>query len=223
MKNLFLLYHVLCRVTKPLLVGGCVRDMLIGVKPKDFDIVIPHDFEQEQLISILVNTGFSVKEAGLRFLVIHAAKDGENFEIAYFRNDGKYVNGKPESVSPGCIETDANRRDFTINSVYFDWQESRYGDKLPRINEGVLIDPTKQGVSDIQSRTLRFVGRAKDRISEDPMRVFRFYRFCSKGFTPTPKTLRIVREQFNDCFSRLNGSGREAVREELEKAMLKGI
>lgn len=215
--ELYVLYYALSQITQPYLVGGCVRDMLLGKEPKDYDICIP-PVNEDILLKILCDAGFSVKETGIRFLVYNASKNGNNFELAFFRKDNEYINGKLTSVSYGDLISDANRRDFTINALYFKWNISRQKDFLPILSEGDIIDPTGKGIADIKTRTLRFVGKPKDRIKEDPMRVFRFYRFLStKNLIANPKSIRAVREMFSNSVKLLSDHGGEGIREELEK------
>lgn len=207
--QLLQLMLIINQYTSPLLVGGCVRDMLIGAQPKDYDIVIEENGLFDILSNDLADNGWKVKEAGLRFNVLHVSKDGVDYEIAAFRNDGEYVDGKPAKVYDGDIETDASRRDFTVNALYYD----PFNDEI--------LDPTGKGLYDIESRTLRFVGKAKDRIAEDPMRVFRFYRFIQKGFKPNSKCLREVRTAFPNAIKRLTECGGfEGMREEIERIVM---
>jgi len=187
------------------LVGGCVRDRLMHRCPKDYDIVT--DTPLGDIIPYFKTAGWSVDTVGLQFLVLAVAKHGRQYEIARFRNDGTYGDGRhPDSVEPGTIEQDAARRDFTVNALYADpWT-------------GKIIDPTKKGWLDLQNRVLRFVGKPKDRIKEDYLRIFRFYRFLAKGFKPDPKSLRACRELFTEAYPKITP---ERVRNEIEKIVLK--
>jgi hypothetical protein len=183
------------------LVGGCVRDSIIGKKPKDFDLVskLPYDV----LVSVFKDNGFETIESGKQFLVLSVKKNDEIFEIANFRKDSLTSDGRrPDSVEIGNIFDDAQRRDFTVNALYFNLSSRK------------LLDPTGDGFEDILSKTLKFVGKPQDRIKEDSLRGIRFYRFISKGFTPDPKSLRAVRERFNDI---INTTDSERIRAEIEK------
>lgn len=185
------------------LVGGCVRDSLLGEKPKDFDIVT--DIHMDKLEKIFTENGWSVDSVGKQFLVLFISKDGYQYEIANFRLDGNYSDGRrPDKVEIGDINTDAARRDFTVNSIYYD-----------PIN-GSYIDPNN-GLKDIRDRKLKFIGRPKDRISDDFLRVFRFYRFITKGFTPDKRSLKACRELFNKAYLKTTP---ERVRMEIEKMVL---
>lgn len=187
------------------LVGGCVRDILMNKKPKDFDIVT--DINMDILEKELQVSGWSISKTGENFLIINAYKNNQRFEIANFRKDGIYLNGRqPESVEIGDINDDANRRDFTVNAIYY----NPFSD--------IFIDPTSKGLEDIKNKTLRFIGRPHDRIKEDYLRVIRFYRFLDKGFVAHPKSLRACRELFADCIAKTKP---ERIREEIEKIVFK--
>lgn len=183
------------------LVGGCVRDLLLKKTPKDYDIVT--DAHYNSLIEIFTDSGWYVQTVGSHFLVCVVYKNGKHYEISNFRKDGFYLDGRrPLSVEAGTIDDDAFRRDFTINALYLN----------PFSN--VIIDPTKSGLNDLKTKTLRFIGRAEDRLKEDNLRAFRFYRFIAKGFKPHKPHLKVVRTMFNDCCKNTNP---ERVREEMEK------
>lgn len=185
---------------KTYLVGGCVRDMLLGKTPKDYDIVTTANMEYvRQHLSM---NGWKVDTVGDHFMVYAVSKDGQQFEVANFRKDVGSDGRRPESVLIGTLEEDAARRDFTVNSIYYD------------PFSGSFIDPNN-GRKDIQDRVLRFIGRPHDRIKEDYLRVFRFYRFLAKlGFEGHPKSLRACREMFNEAYSKTTP---ERVRMEIER------
>ena len=186
------------------IVGGSVRDMLTGQPAKDFDIVTSVQMFAMKLK--FEQAGWKVSETGQVFLVLSISKDGRQYEIANFRKDGVYLDGRrPESVEIGTLKDDANRRDFTVNALYYNY------------NTGELLDPTEQGFSDVKRRVLRFIGKPKDRIQEDYLRIFRFYRFLAKGFMPDPKSLRACREYFNEGYPKITP---DRVREEIEKMSL---
>lgn len=191
------------RTSNSYLVGGCVRDYMLHVEPKDFDIVT--DIKYNQLEKDFTEAGWKVNATGKAFLVLSISKNGRQYEIANFRKDGVYKDGRrPETVEIGTIEEDAARRDFTVNALYFD------------LNTYETVDPTGKGKSDLEKRILRFIGKPQDRIQEDYLRVFRFYRFLTKGFKPDPKSLRAVREYFNEAYPQVTP---ERVRAELEKML----
>lgn len=183
------------------LVGGCVRDKFLKLTPHDYDIVT--DVPIEVSTKLFEEAGWKVKECGEAFLVMNISKDGHQFEIANFRKDGVYLDGRrPEKVEIGTIIEDAFRRDFTINALYEDPLS------------GKVLDPTGLGLKDLENKILRFIGKASERIEEDNLRVFRYYRFLLKGFTPDKNSLKACRRVFNDVY--LNTTP-ERVRLELEK------
>lgn len=184
------------------LVGGCVRDGFLGKEPKDFDIVT--DVSMDVSTPLFEANGFNVKECGEAFLVLNISKDGEQWEIANFRKEGIYLDGRrPTKVDIGTIEDDAFRRDFTVNALY------------ENPVTGAILDPTGKGLSDIKNRTLRFIGNPKERIQEDYLRVFRFYRFvATKNLIADSKSMKACRQYFNEAY--LNTTP-ERVRLELER------
>lgn len=183
------------------LVGGSVRDAVLGQRPKDFDFTT--DVPYDTLVWKFTEAGFKVKETGKNFLVMIVSKGGEDFEIANFRKDGTYEDGRrPESVDIGTLDDDAQRRDFTVNALYF------------RLSDNLLLDPSGQGIPDVKERVLRFVGKPEDRLNEDSLRAFRFYRFLSRGFTAAPKDLRAVRTLFKEAYTRTDPA---RVMQEIEK------
>lgn len=203
----------LCLIIKPFttqlfFVGGCVRDMILGKQPHDFDIVMDGDLDK--ITEELIKNDWKVNEAGKNFLVLIAGKFNEitnvteTFEIALFRKDGTYEDGRrPTFVEIGTIYDDAERRDFTINSLYYD----------PFTNK--IYDPTKKGLKDIDQKLIRFNGSPAQRIKEDSLRIFRMYRFASQlGFDIDPMAIRISRREFDQAFKTLSS---ERVRLELEK------
>ena len=169
-------------------VGGCVRDSILGYLPKDFDFAT--DIDYDTLETMFKEAGFKVQEEGKAFLVMIVSKNGEQYEIANFRTDGMYEDGRrPESVQIGTIYDDAQRRDFTINALYFN------------LTTKLVQDPNGTGIKDILSKTLRFVGKPADRLKEDSLRAFRFYRFLKRleGFEAHPSSLKAVRAGFKEA------------------------
>lgn len=167
------------------LVGGCVRDLLLGNNPNDFDLVT--DGNLDHIEKDLRTNGWTINEAGKSFLVLIASKDDKQYEVALFRKDGTYIDGRrPDSVAVGDILTDSERRDFTINSLYFD-----------PFNQA-LLDPTNKGLDDLKNKVIRFNGKkAEERVLEDHLRIIRAYRFSSRlGFSLHPKTLKACRKHF---------------------------
>ena len=203
MKNdLLQIFMILSQFSnKNYLVGGCVRDKFLGLKPNDYDICT--DIPLDIMTPSFEKNGWKVKECGEAFLVLNISKNGNQYEIANFRKDGVYLDGRrPESVEIGTIEEDAQRRDFTINALYYD----------PFTNE--ILDPTGKGLTDIKDKRLRFIGKPTDRIQEDMLRVFRFYRFLKKGFNPDRRSLKACRKFYTLAHENTTP---ERVRMEIEK------
>ena len=184
------------------LVGGCVRDYLIGKTPKDFDIVT--DCPIETLIPILEDNNWKINEAGKQFFVLIASKGNEQYEIANFRKDGTYIDGRrPSSVDIGSIQDDATRRDLSINSLYYN----------PYVDE--ILDPTSNGLDDIKNKLIRMNGKPESRIKEDLLRIMRVYRFSKQlGFEIHKKTLVACRTHFSEMTKTIPG---ERIMSEVEK------
>ncbi len=156
--------------------GGCVRDRLLGIPIKDYDIAT--DARPEVVQRLFDNT----VAVGAKFGVIMVIIEGEPFEVATFRADAPYVDGRrPSSVSFGTIEEDAKRRDFTIGGMYYDPFEDR------------LID-TVGGMRDLRAGIIRAIGNPYDRFAEDHLRVLRAARFAARlNFTIEPETHKAMR------------------------------
>ncbi|MCE5251187.1 CCA tRNA nucleotidyltransferase [bacterium] len=160
-----------------LFVGGAVRDMIMGNEPKDYDIATNaslHDIER------LFD---SVYPVGSRFGVSLVVIGDHSFEVACFRKDGIYEDGRrPSSVEPGCETDDAERRDFTINALFFDPLENRIIDHIG-------------GIQDIHNRTIRAVGDPRIRFREDRLRMLRAVRFAARfQFSVDDETMRAIKE-----------------------------
>ncbi len=143
------------------LAGGCVRDTLLGRPPKDFDIAT--NALPENILSLFPNA----IEVGKAFGVVRAPVGNVVFEIATFRSDLSYSDGRhPDAVKFADAAHDALRRDFTINAMFYDPVA------------GKLIDYVG-GKKDLDDRTIRFVGDDDARIKEDHLRMLRAVRFAA--------------------------------------------
>jgi len=141
--------------------GGCVRDLLRGLPPKDIDIAT--DARPETVQQLFPRT-YAV---GAHFGVIVALENGFQFEVATFRSDGAYLDGRrPVQVHFATAEEDAARRDFTINGMFFDPEA------------GELIDFVG-GRADLEARLVRAIGEPADRFAEDRLRMLRAVRFAT--------------------------------------------
>lgn len=181
-----------------MLAGGCVRDTIRGVEPKDFDIATSATPDEVRKI-------FSKTiPVGAHFGVIIVLEDETAFEVATFRNDGPYVDGRrPESVSYGTIEEDVSRRDFTVNGLYED------------LRKNAVIDLVK-GQEDLKKKIIRAIGDPKKRFQEDHLRMLRAVRFAVQlGFEIEPGTLAAIKE-LHPLLAKVS---RERVRDELCKIL----
>lgn len=161
------------------LVGGGVRDLLLGREPKDFDVVT--DARPEEVKGLFRNC----RLIGRRFLLAHVHFGPEIIEVATFRgHPGLAEAGEGETVEGrivrdnvyGTFHEDAARRDFTINSLYYD------------IRDFSLVD-TSGGLEDLKAGVVRLIGDPETRYREDPVRMLRAVRFAAKlGFRLHPDT-----------------------------------
>ncbi|SIN98389.1 poly(A) polymerase [Singulisphaera sp. GP187] len=145
--------------------GGCVRDVLLGLEPADYDVAT--DATPEQVMAIF---GRRTIPVGVSFGVVRVrdSRGGGEVEVATFRSDGAYVDGRhPESVVFSSPEQDAERRDFTINGMFSD------------PFSGEVIDYVG-GRADLDARILRAIGDPWARFREDKLRLLRAIRFASR-------------------------------------------
>lgn len=155
--------------------GGCVRDALLGLDPQDIDIAC--DALPEKIQSLFPRT----VAVGARFGVVLVMEGNTEMEVATFRRDGVYEDGRhPSSVSYGSAAEDARRRDFTINALYYD----PFDDSLLDFVEGA---------KDLKTGVLRAIGDANQRFEEDALRLLRAVRFVLKfGLAVEPNTLAAI-------------------------------
>ena len=147
------------------MVGGCIRDLLLNIQPKDFDIAT--NAHPDQVTAIFKNS----RIIGRRFKIVHVRIDRQIIEVSTFRKKpsevNKLRNGVVQDNAFGTIEEDAQRRDFTMNAIFYD----------PINNH--LYDPF-YGKKDIENRNINFIGNPEQRINEDPVRLLRAIRFHAK-------------------------------------------
>lgn len=151
------------------LVGGGVRDLLVGKAPKDFDVAT--NATPNQVKNLFRNS----RIIGRRFKLVHILFHRDIIEVATFRscqdNDDRQLHNEKGMLVRdnvfGNIHDDALRRDFTINALYYDVQNS-------------LIVDLAGGFADIKNQTIRMIGNPSKRYQEDPVRMLRAIRFCSK-------------------------------------------
>jgi poly(A) polymerase len=143
------------------LVGGYVRDLLVGINSNDYDIAT--DLEPESLLEIATKKNLKVFPTGLKHGTITLLLDGKTLEITTFRKDFEN-NGRHCSVQfTKSIKEDALRRDFTINAIYLD-------------SKGIFYD-FHSGKIDLEKSRVKFIGTPEQRINEDYLRILRFFRF----------------------------------------------
>lgn len=164
-------------------VGGCVRDSIIGRQIHDWDICT--SATPDEMLEIFKDK--KVIETGLKHGTITVVVKGESYELTTFRIDGKYSDSRrPDSVifTSSLIE-DLKRRDFTINAMAYNDDEG-------------LIDPFG-GLEDIEYKKIQCVGSAKDRFGEDALRILRAIRFASQlEFVITPETSYEINKQYKN-------------------------
>lgn len=162
------------------IVGGAIRDLVLrpNILPKDLDIAT--SASPEDIFRLFKNTQF----VGEAFGVCLVTLNNFQFEITTFRKEGKYQNRrKPESISKGTFEEDSNRRDFTINCLYFNPVKRR------------IIDP-HSGLQDIQNKRIHCVGDPEQRLHEDALRILRMARFSANlHFSISNKSLQAAQRQ----------------------------
>lgn len=158
------------------LVGGCIRDMLLEAQPKDFDVATSAKPEQ---VKRLFNNAMII---GRRFRIVHVRFGREVIEVTTFRAHHDQSSSRREAEKSntgmllrdnvyGDLESDALRRDFTVNALYYD----------PESEE--ILD-FAAGLQDLQEREIRIIGDAAERYREDPVRMLRAVRFSAKlGFS----------------------------------------
>ena len=179
-------------------VGGCVRDLVMGREPDDYDIVTSARPEEVQALF-----GATVP-VGIRFGVVLVIEGGKTFEVATFRTEDGYVDGRrPTQVAFSSAEEDVKRRDFTVNGLLLDPVTNRIVDYV-------------DGLADIDRRVIRTIGPPVERFSEDHLRMLRAVRFAANlGFTIDPPTFSAIRERA-PLICRISA---ERIREEMTKLL----
>ncbi len=182
-----------------LFAGGCVRDKLLGREPKDFDIAT--SARPEQVLKLFPKSN----EVGAHFGVVIAKYRGKHVEIATFRTDGSYKDGRrPETVTFSTPEQDAQRRDFTVNGLF------------ERPESGEVIDFVG-GVADLQAGVLRAIRNPVARFTEDALRLLRAVRFSVVlGLEIEQVTLAAL----SRCASLLAKISPERIRDEFSKILM---
>lgn len=185
------------------LVGGCVRDMLMNRPIKDYDLAT--DALPEDVIRIFKDSEFKTLLVGVSFGVVVIVSSTDQYEVATFRTDGNYTDGRrpDEVIFSKFVQEDAARRDLTINALYFD------------LNELKCIDYVN-GRHDIENRLIRTVGSSKQRFDEDKLRKLRTLRFASRFKFDLDEDIVNTLKMDND----LTGVSSERITDEFKKANL---
>ena len=179
--------------------GGCVRDHLLGFKPKDYDVATAAP--PEEIIKIFPRA----QRVGASFGVFIVLKGIHSVEVASFRKEFGYSDGRrPDTIAIGTPEEDSKRRDFTINGLFEDPET------------GEIIDYVS-GQDDLNSKTIRAIGLPEDRLKEDHLRGLRAIRFAARfNFLIEEKTAEAISGHAHE----LKGVSRERIGDEL-RMMLK--
>ncbi len=178
--------------------GGCVRDLVMGHEPQDYDIAT--DARPEQVMKLFPKT----VPVGVSFGVVKVLADPFEFEVATFRSDGRYLDGRhPVEVHYSGDREDAARRDFTINGMFYD----------PVKKE--IIDYV-DGQRDIKAGLIRAIGNPRDRFEEDKLRLMRAVRFAARfNYTIEPQTYEAIKERAGEIVQ----ISAERIRDELKKML----
>jgi poly(A) polymerase len=184
------------------LVGGCVRDILLERDPADYDVAT--NATPEQVLKLFPEG----LEVGAQFGVILVPGDGSKVEVATFRSDVGYTDGRhPDRVVyANSPEEDVKRRDFTINGL------------LMRHDTGEILDFV-DGQADLRAGIIRAIGEPDRRFAEDKLRMLRAVRFAARfGYEIEPETFKAIRKHARE----IKQVSRERIREELTKLVTEG-
>ena len=186
---------------RALFAGGCVRDAIMGAQPRDYDIAT--DAGPEEVARLFPRTC----EVGAQFGVIRVRQDDQEYEVARFRRDAGYADGRhPDAVVFSGEREDALRRDFTINGMFYDPVDGRVVDYVG-------------GQADIRARLIRAIGDPDRRFGEDHLRLMRAVRFSARyHYAVHDETLDAVRRLSHKVVS----VSRERVRDELVRILTEG-
>jgi len=185
-----------------LLVGGCVRDLLLGREPADYDVAT--DAKPEQVVSLFPES----IAVGAQFGVILIPRNGLKVEVATFRSDVGYSDGRhPDRVVYSkTAQEDVQRRDFTINGL------------LMRHETGEVLDFVG-GQADLEAKVIRAIGEPSRRFAEDKLRMMRAVRFAARfGFEIEAETFRAIPCHVGE----IHQVSPERLREELTKLLTEG-
>lgn len=194
--------------------GGCVRDLLLGIEPKDFDVATS---ATPQIVeSLFPRTEAVGAHFGVILVITHKGDRRHAIEVATFRNDGAYTDGRrPDAVHFSTHpREDVLRRDFTVNGMLFDAVSFEQTDYL----EGSILDFVN-GRDDLKLGLIRAVGRPQRRFTEDKLRTLRAVRFAARlGFNIEPVTAAAI-AALSPAIHQVSA---ERVRDELSRMLTEG-
>ena len=201
--------------------GGCVRDELLGLHPTDYDVAT--DAPPQRITEIFPRTA----EVGASFGVVLVKSQGVSVEVATFRSDGPYSDRRrPDTVRFSDPQSDALRRDFTINALFLDPLETTDADADAGAGAGAAAGAAAglgrvidfvNGQADLRDRVLRAVGDPDQRLAEDHLRALRAVRFAARlSLTIDPATASALQRHARG----LEGVSRERIGEELRRMLL---
>lgn len=184
------------------MVGGCIRNEFMNKDVYDIDITCK--FDVSETIEILTQADIRTIPTGIKHGTVTAHIDGQNFEITMLRTDIETDGRHAKIAGTDSWIEDAKRRDFTINALYAD-------------RDGSIYDPLGTGFDDLQNHIVRFIGNADKRISEDALRILRYFRFHADYHDGSPDEKSFIACKNNK--DKINGLSDERIYDELFKIL----
>jgi len=182
------------------LVGGCVRDALLNSESKDIDVAAK--FEPREIINVLNKNKIEYEDYAYQYGSVIAYLNDHKIQITSLREDINQVGRHTNIVYTNDWKKDAERRDFTMNALY--------------LSSNGTVKDWFSSIKDIEHKTVRFIGRPEERIQEDYLRLFRYFRFL--GLFDSPNNIDDYMDIFNNyitqCFTFLSN---DIIRKEVLK------
>ena len=182
------------------LVGGCIRDSLLNIETKDIDLAV--NSKPHKVIKILKEFNINYDDYAYKYGSITAYIDNNKLQITSLREDINQAGRHTDIMFTSDWKMDAQRRDFTINSIYLS-------------SDGEIQDYFN-GLKDLEKRELNFIGNPEDRIKEDYLRIFRYFRFlgCFDEIYNSVNNEKIIESFINHSFNYLSN---DIIRNEILK------